>query len=120
MITIPEHIYNKDTIRFVCPSLEMSLDEAVQMLAALTNPIWQEALRSEKCICHAFHKLGFNTAKVSAALVKRYHCGSLNGCLLENLPGKENWEKRFRIANLIRQSWSDHMRAQLKYIIAQE
>ena len=51
MITIPEHIYNKDTIRFVCPSLEMSLDEAVQMLAALTNPIWQEALLNENYIC---------------------------------------------------------------------
>ena len=119
MITIPEYVYEDDDIKFVCPALELAREDAARMLAALTDPKWPKMLRSEGYICHAFSELGVKTTTVSDALIEIYNCIALDGCLVETLPGIENWEKRFHIANLIRQSWSDHMRAQLRYIIAQ-
>ena len=119
MATIPEYVYNDSTIEFVCPALELAREDAARMRAVLTNPNWQDVLDEMEYICHAFRALGFDAMVVSDALESMYDCNSLYGCLGTEVLGDVTWEERHRIANLIRQSWSDHMRAQLKYIIAQ-
>ena len=119
VITIPEYVYEDDAIKFVCPALELAREDAARMRAVLTDPNWPDVLNKMKYICYAFRTLGFDSDVVWYALIKRYDCGALEGCLVETLLGNENREERIRVAKRIRQSWSDHMRAQLKYINAQ-
>ena len=119
MITIPEYVYEDDAIKFVCPSLELSREDAARMRAVLTDPSWPDALDEMKYICHAFSTLGFDSNVVWYALIKRYDCGGLEGCVYLTLAHNVSEMKLEYIAKRIRQSWSDHMRAQLKYIIAQ-
>ena len=114
MITIPEYVYNDNTIEFVCPALELARKDAARMRAALTRPDWPGVLRSEEYICHAFKRLGVNTTAVSNALELMYDCISLYGCLEKELPGHENLGKRVRVANLIRPLWCQHMRDHLE------
>ena len=119
MITIPEYVYNDNTIEFVCPALELSHDEAARMRAVLTDPNWPGVLRSEEYICHAFKRLGVNTTAVSNALDLMYDCISLYGCLEKELPGYENLKERVRVANLIREKWCQHMRDCLEKTLKQ-
>ena len=118
MITIPEYVYNDNTIEFVCPSLEVSRDKAARMRAVLTDPNWPGVLRSEEYICHAFKRLGVNTTAVSIALALMYECVALDGCLIYELPGRENLGERVRVANLIRPLWCQHMRDHLEEALA--
>ena len=119
MITIPEYVYNDNTIKFVCPSLELSHDKAAQMRAVLTDPNWPDVLDEMEYICHAFLALGFDSGVVWGALIKRYGCGALDGCLEEKIPGYENLKERVRVANLIRKKWCQHMRDHLSTILSQ-
>ena len=114
MITIPEYVYKDATLEFVCPSLKLSHDEAARMRAVLTNPNWPDVINERKYICHAFRALGFDSHVVWCALIKRYDCSALEGCLEEELPGYENLKKRVRVANLIRRAWCRHMRDHLE------
>ena len=119
MITIPEYVYNNNnTIEFVCPALELARKDAARMRAVLTDPSWPYMLDKVKYICHAFLTLGFHSTVVSDALIKRYDCGALDGCLEKELPGYENLGKRIRIANLIRPLWCQHMRDHLEEALA--
>ena len=118
MITIPEYVYNDNTIEFVCPALELAREDAARMRAALTRPDWPGVLRSEEYICHAFKRLGINTTAVSNALESMYNCTSLNGCLGAELLGTVTWDERVRVANLIRPLWCRHMRDHLEEALA--
>ena len=119
MITIPEYVYKDTTLKFVCPSLELSHDKAAQMRAVLTDPNWPDVLDEKEYICHAFLALGFDSNVVWCALIKRYGCGALDGCLKEKLPGHENWKERDRVATLIREKWCQHMRDHLEKTLKQ-
>ena len=114
MITIPEYVYEDDAIKFVCPALELAREDAARMRAVLTDPNWPDVLDEMKYICHAFCALGFDSNVVWYALIKRYDCGALDGCLEKELPGYENLEERIRVANLIRKAWCHHMAAEIE------
>ena len=45
MITIPEYVYNDNTIEFVCPALELAREDAARMRAVLTKPSWPDVLK---------------------------------------------------------------------------
>lgn len=120
MITIPEYVYNDNTIEFVCPALELAHEDAARMHAVLTKPSWPDVLDELMYICLAFHALGFDSNVVRCALIKRYDCGSLSGCLKEKLPGYENREKHNCVANIIRKAWCDHMRTYLSTALSRE
>ena len=119
MITIPEYVYNDNNIEFVCPSLELSRDKAARMRAVLTDPSWPDVLDEMEYICHAFRALGFDSNVVWYALIKRYDCGALDGCLEKELPGHENLEERIRVAKRIRKAWCCHMRDCLEKTLKQ-
>lgn len=119
MITIPEHVYNDNTIEFVCPALELTREDAARMHAVLTKPSWPDVLDELMYICLAFRALGFDSNVVLVALTKRYDCSSLRSCLKEKLPGHENREKRDCIAKRIRKAWCDHMRDCLEKTLKQ-
>lgn len=119
MITIPEYVYNDNTIEFVCPALELAREDAARMRAVLTDPSWPYMLDEVKYICHTFHTLGFHSTVVSDALVERYDNESLEGCIENELPGRENRNKRYRIATLIRPLWCQHMRDCLEKTLKQ-
>ena len=119
MITIPEYVYNDNTIEFVCPALELARENAARMLAVLTKPSWPDVLDEMTYICHAFRALGFYSNVVWNALVKRYDCSALDGCLEKELPGYENKEKRNCVAKRIRKAWCRHMRDCLEKTLKQ-
>lgn len=119
MITIPKYVYNDNTIEFVCPALKLSREDAAQMRAVLTNPSWPDVLDEMKYICLAFLALGFYTNVVRYALIKRYDCGSLSGCLKEKLPDHENIEQLNCVAKRIRKAWCRHMRDCLEKTLKQ-
>ena len=120
MIVIPEYVYKDTTLKFVCPSLELSHDKAAQMRAVLTNPNWPDVLDEKEYICWTFRALGFDSSVVWCALIKRYGCGALDGCLREKLPACKNPKERVRVANLIREKWCQHMRDHLEKTLKQE
>ena len=110
MITIPEYVYNDNTIEFVCPALKLSREDAARMRAVLTDSNWPDVLDEMKYICVAFRALGFDSKIVTDALIKQYDYGALDNCLEEKLPGHENSEKRNCVAKRIRKAWCPHMR----------
>lgn len=120
MITIPEYVYNDNTIEFVCPALELARENAARMRAVLTDPNWPDVLDEREYICHAFRALGFDSNVVWYALIKRYDSGALDGCLKEKLPDYENREKRNCVAKRIRKAWCRHMRTYLSTALSRE
>lgn len=119
MITIPEYIYNDNTIEFVCPALELAREDAVRMHAVLTEPSWPDVLDELMYICLAFLALGFDSNVVRYALIKRYDCCSLSGCLKEKLTSYENRKKHNCVVKRIRKAWCDHMRDCLEKTLKQ-
>ena len=119
MITIPEYVYNDNTIEFVCPALELARENAARMRAVLTDPNWPYVLDEWKYICHAFRALGFYSNVVSNALIKRYDCSALDGRLKEKLPGYEDRKRRNCVAKRIRKAWCHHMRDCLEKTLKQ-
>ena len=119
MITIPEYVYKDTTLKFVCPSLELSHDKAAQMHAVLTDPNWPDVLDEKEYICLAFSALGFDSNVVWCALIKRYGCSALDHCLEDEPPGYKNLKERDRVVNLIREKWCRHMRECLEKTLKQ-
>ena len=119
MITIPEYVYNDNTIEFVCPALELAREDAARMRAVLTDPNWPDVLSEMEYICVAFRALGFNSKIVNNALIKQYNYNALEDCLKKELPGYENLEERGRVADLIRLLWCQHMREHLEETLKQ-
>ena len=119
MITIPEYVYNDNTIEFVCPALELAREDAARMRAVLTDPNWPDALDEMEYICIAFRALGFDSNVVQYALIKRYDYGALDDLLEKELPGYENLEERVRVAKRIRKAWCRHMRDYLEKTLKQ-
>ena len=119
MITIPEYVYNDNTIEFVCPALELAREDAARMRAVLTDPSWPDVLDEMIYICIAFHALGFDSEIVGDALIKRYDHSALGGCLKKKLPGYENREERNYVAKRIREAWCRHMRDCLEKTLKQ-
>lgn len=118
MITIPEYVYNDNTIEFVCPALELAREDAARMRAVLTDPNWPDVLDEKEYICHAMKKLGFNSTLISDTLSMNYGCNSLDGCLCIDTKG--SWPTRIKIANIIRKAWCDHMRTYLSTALSRE
>lgn len=118
MITIPEYVYNDNTIEFVCPALELARDKAARMHAVLTDPNWPDVLDEKEYICHAMKKLGFNSTLISDTLSVNYYCNTLAGCLLVEMGGSRS--TRIRVANSIRKAWCDHMRTYLSTALSRE
>ena len=48
MIIIPEYIFQDGSIKFRCPALEMSHDDAVQIHNVLTETRWPRVLGEEE------------------------------------------------------------------------
>ena len=119
MITIPEYVYNDNTIEFVCPALELAREDAARMRAVLTDPNWPDVLDEWEYICLAFRALGFDSKVVLYALIKRNDKGALDGCLKEKLPDYENREKHNCVAKRIRKAWCRHMRDCLEKTLKQ-
>ena len=119
MITIPEYVYKDDNLEFVCPALELSREDAARMRAVLTNPNWQDVLDEMEYICHAFRALGFDSNVVWYALIKRYDCGALEGCLKAGPLRYEREEELHRVAKHIRKAWCRHMRDHLEKTLKQ-
>ena len=117
MIIIPEYVFRDGSIKFKCPALEMSRDDAVLMHTALTDARWPDVLENEEYICHAMKELGFNSTLISQALIHQYNCSSLDGCLV--IATKANWPTRINIENIIRKAWCDHMSTYLSTILNQ-
>lgn len=120
MITIPEYVYNDNTIEFVCPALELAREDAARMHAVLTDPNWPDVLDERKYICFAFRALGFKSQVVWHALIKRYDRDMLEGCLKEKLPSYENREKHNCVVKRIRKAWCCHMRTYLSTALSRE
>lgn len=117
MIIIPKYIFRDGSIKFKCPALEMSHDDAVQMHNVLTDTRWPGVLGEEKYICHAMKELGFDPTLISNTLSMNYGCTSLDGCLF--IGTKDSWPTRINVANIIRKAWCDHMRTHLSTILSQ-
>ena len=117
MITIPEYVFQDENIKFKCPALEMSHDDAVQMHNVLTDTRWPGVLEEKEYICHAMKELGFNSTLISDTLSMNYDCNALAGCLCIDTKG--SWPTRIRVANIIRKAWCDHMRTYLSTAINQ-
>ena len=119
MITIPEYVYEDDAIKFVCPALELAREDAARMRAVLTDPSWPDALDEMKYICYTFHALGFKSAVVSDALIKRYNRIWLEGCVYLTLAHNVSEMKLKYIAKRIRKAWCCHMRDCLEKTLKQ-
>ena len=119
MITIPEYVYEDDAVEFVCPALELASDKATRMRAVLTDPNWPDVLDEMKYICHAFRALGFDSNVVWYALIKRYDCGGLEGCVYLTLAHNVSEMKLKYIAKRIRKAWCRHMRDHLEKTLKQ-
>ena len=117
MITIPAYHYEDDTLKFVCPALELYPDEAHTMLMALADPTWSSTLREMEYICHAMAVLGFNSRVVSDALADRYDCTALDGCVFDTMKGA-NRNEALVTTNKIRAAWCNHMRTHLKQALS--
>ena len=115
MITIPEYVFQDENIKFKCPALEMSHDDAVQMHNVLTDTRWPGVLEEKEYICPAMKELGFNSTLISMALGHEYEYISLNGCIQSDIP----YLTRTKIANIIRKAWCDHMRTYLSTALNQ-
>lgn len=113
MITIPAYHYEDDTLKFVCPALELELGEAHKMKLALADPTWNSTLREMEYICHAMAVLGFDSQVVSDALADRYGCTALGGCVFDTMKGA-NRNEVLVTTNMIRAAWCRHMRAYLE------
>ena len=109
MITIPEYVFQDENIKFKCPALEMSHDDAVQMHNVLTDTRWPGVLEEKEYICHAMRKLGFDSTLISMALKHEYGCFALDGCIKSDMP----WPAGIKITNIVRNAWCDHMRTYL-------
>lgn len=117
MITIPEYHYEGDTLKFVCPALELYPDEAHMMLTALADPTWGSTLREMEYICHALAALGFDSQVVSDALVDRHDCTALDGCVFATMKGADLNEVLVT-TNQIRGAWCDHIRTCLEQALS--
>ena len=117
MITIPEYHYEDDALKFVCPALELYPDEAHMMKLALADPTWSSTLREMEYICHALAALGFDSQVVSDALVDRYDCTALDGCVFSTMKGADINEILVT-TNMIRVAWCNHMRTHLKQTLS--
>lgn len=115
MITIPEYVFQDENIKFKCPALEMSHDDAVRMHNVLTDTRWPGVLEEKEYICHAMKELGFNSTLISMALKHEYECFALDGCIQSDMP----WPAGIKIAKIIRKAWCDHMRTYLSTALNQ-
>lgn len=118
MITIPEYVFQDENIKFKCPALEMSHDDAVQMHNVLTDTRWPGVLEEEEYICHAMEYMGFYSTLIMDALSTNYNCVVLTDCLLVKTRGSR--PTCIKIANIIRKAWCDHMRTYLSTALSQE
>lgn len=67
-------------------------------------------------ICHALAALGFDSQVVSDALVDRYDCPALDGCVFDTVRGA-NLNEVLVTINMIRVAWCRHMRTPLEQVI---
>ena len=104
MITIPEYVYNDNTIEFVCPALELTRKDAEWMRAVLTNPKWQDVLDELGYICTAFRALGLDSKVVWHALIKRYNRVYLEDCIYLTLARDVSAMELKYIANMVRKA----------------
>ena len=117
MITIPEYVFQDENIKFKCPDITMSREDAVRMHNVLTDTRWPGVLDEEEYICHAMKELGFDSTLISVTLSRNYNCVALDGCLWVETGGSRG--TRIKIANIIRKAWCDHMRAYLSTALSQ-
>ena len=117
MITIPEYVFQDENIKFKCPDLTMSREDAVRMHNVLTDTRWPLMLDKKEYICHAMKELGFNSTLISVTLSTNYNCIALNGCLW--VETRASWPTCIKVANIIRKAWCDHMRTYLSTAINQ-
>ena len=117
MITIPDYIFRDGSIKFKCPDLTMSREDAVRMHNVLTDTRWPGVLDEEEYICHAMKELGFNSTLISVTLSTNYNCVALDGCLWVEMGGSQS--TRIRVAKIIRKAWCDHMRTYLSTALNQ-
>lgn len=117
MIIIPGYIFQDENIKFKCPALEMSHDDAVQMHNVLTDTRWPGVLEEEEYICHAMKELGFDSTLISDTLSMNYNCIALDGCIWVEMGRSQS--TRIKVANIIRKAWCDHMRTYLSTALNQ-
>lgn len=118
MITIPAYHYEDDTLKFVCPALKLRPDKAHKMLMALADPTWSSMLSEVGYICHALAALGFDSQVVSDALVDRYSCIALDGCVSDTMDGATDLAVVLIVAHKIRVAWCNHMRTYLEQALS--
>ena len=120
MITIPDYIFRDGSIKFKCPALEMSHDDALRMHNVLTDTRWPGVLEEKEYICHAMKELGFNSTLIAVALYTNYKCVALDICLWVETRSSQPARTKFtKIANIARKAWCDHMRTYLSTALSQ-